>query len=252
MAPAILVGTRKGLFVLKGDETRRKWEFEGPHLSGWDVFHAMKHDGSLYAAANHGVYGATVQRSDDGGKTWERSEALGLPEDTELTLEKTWHVEPGTNGNTLWLGGAPGVLFRSDDRGESWEPVMSLIQHPTRERWNPGAGGMCTHSIQVRPDRPEYDLHRDLRCRRLPQRRRWRNVGAEEQRHGRRLQRGRPLPRARPVRPQGTPASGAGGPSLAAEPLRRLSHGRQGRELGASRGQRTSELASAFRSRSTT
>ena len=151
MAPAILVGTRKGLFVLKGDETRRKWELEGPHLSGWDVFHAMKHDGSMYAAANHGVYGATVQRSDDGGKTWERSEGLGLPEDHELTLEKTWHVEPGPSG-TLWLGGAPGVLFRSANRGESWEPVMSLIDHPTRERWNPGAGGMCTHSIQFDPE----------------------------------------------------------------------------------------------------
>ena len=114
----------------------------------------MKDDGSIFAAANHGVYGATVQRSDDGGKTWERSEGLGLPEDHELTLEKTWHVEPGPSG-TLWLGGAPGVLFRSDDRGESWEPVMSLIDHPTRERWNPGAGGMCTHSIQFHPDRPE-------------------------------------------------------------------------------------------------
>src|SRR6476620_3742270 len=151
MAPAILVGTRKGLFVLKGDETRREWELEGPHLAGWDVFHAMKHDGSMYAAANHGVYGATVQRSDDGGKTWERSEGLGLPEDHELTLEKTWHLEAGPN-ETLWLGGAPGVLFRSVDRGQSWEPVTSLIDHPTRKRWNPGAGGMCTHSIQFDPE----------------------------------------------------------------------------------------------------
>ena len=69
MSPAILVGTRKGLFVLKGDEGRRDWEVEGPHLSGWDVFHAAKDDGSIFAAANHAVYGATVQRSDDGGKT---------------------------------------------------------------------------------------------------------------------------------------------------------------------------------------
>ncbi len=153
MTPAILVGTRKGLFVLKGDEARREWELEGPYLTGWDVFHAVKDDGSIFAAANHAVYGATVQRSGDRGKTWERSEGLGLPEDTGLTLEKTWHVEPG-HGNTLWLGAAPGVLFRSDDRGENWEPVMSLIQHETRERWNPGAGGMCTHSIQVHPTDP--------------------------------------------------------------------------------------------------
>ena len=154
MSLGILVGTRKGLFVLKGDEGRRDWEVEGPYLSGWDVFHAVKDDGSIFAAANHAVYGATVQRSDDGGKTWERSEGLGLPEDHELTLEKTWHVEPGTDG-TLWLGAAPGVLFRSSDRSESWEPVLSLIDHPTRERWNPGAGGMCTHSIQIDPADPQ-------------------------------------------------------------------------------------------------
>ena len=120
MTPAILVGTRKGLFVLRGDDARRDWALEGPYLSGWDVFHAMKDDGSIFA------------------------------EDHELTLEKTWHVEPGPNG-TLWLGGAPGVLFSSADRGQSWEPLTSLIDHPTRERWNPGAGGMCTHSIQFDP-----------------------------------------------------------------------------------------------------
>src|SRR5215207_8325647 len=154
MSLGILVGTRKGLFILRGDEDRRSWEVEGPMLSGWEVFHAVKDDGSIFAAANHGVYGATVQRSDDGGKTWERSEGLRLPEDHELTLEKTWHVEPGPDG-TLWLGAAPGVLFRSSDRGESWEPVLSLIDHPTRDRWNPGAGGMCTHSIQIDPADPQ-------------------------------------------------------------------------------------------------
>ena len=136
MAPSILVGTRKGLFLLKGDEVRREWDVEGPYLAGWDVFHAMRDDGSIFAAANHAVYGATVQRSDDGGQTWERSEDLGLPEDHELTLEKTWHVEAGPD-ETLWLGGAPGLLFRSADRGLSWDPVTSLIDHPTRERWNP-------------------------------------------------------------------------------------------------------------------
>jgi photosystem II stability/assembly factor-like uncharacterized protein len=151
---AILVGTQKGLFVLRGDDDRRDWTVEEPMLPGWDVFHAMKHDGSLFVAANNFVYGGTVQRSDDGGKTWQRSEGLGLPEESELTLEKTWHVEPGHDG-VLWLGGAPGVLFRSEDRGETWEPVQSLIEHPTRERWQPGAGGMCTHSIQVDPNDPQ-------------------------------------------------------------------------------------------------
>jgi photosystem II stability/assembly factor-like uncharacterized protein len=101
------------------ETTTATWTVEEPSLPGWEVFHAIEHDGTLYAAANNFVYGATVQRSKDGGKTWERSEGLGLPEETGLTLEKTWHVEPG-HGDTLWLGAAPGALFRSDDRGENW------------------------------------------------------------------------------------------------------------------------------------
>jgi len=154
----VLAGTRKGLFFLRGDDSRRRWEVDEPALEGWEVFHATQdlRDGSLYAAANHGVYGATVQRSTDGGKTWTRSEGLGLPEDSELKLEKTWHVEPGRDSEPgrLWLGGAPGVLFRTDDSGENWEVVPSLLEEPTRERWNPGAGGMCTHSIQLDADDP--------------------------------------------------------------------------------------------------
>src|SRR5829696_5874144 len=97
MGVAVLVGTRKGLFVLTGDETRREWSVEGPHLTGWDVFHAIRdpRDGALHAATNNWVYGATAHRSRDLGKTWERAEGIGLPEDSELTWEKSWHVEPG-------------------------------------------------------------------------------------------------------------------------------------------------------------
>ena len=243
MAPAILVGTRKGLFVLKGDETRRTWELEGPHLSGWDVFHAMKHDGSLYAAANHGVYGATVQRSDDGGKTWERSEGLGLPEEHELTLEKTWHVEPGHERRRSGSAARRASSSAPADRGESWEPVMSLIDHPTRERWNPGAGGMCTHSIQFDPDERPDDVRR---ASPLPAC----SAATTVARRGRRRTRARPRTSTRTT---ASPSSASAstrcslhpeqdGPPLAAEPLRRLSHGRQRRELGAARGQRPSEL----------
>jgi photosystem II stability/assembly factor-like uncharacterized protein len=152
VSPLLLVGTRKGLFLLRGDESRREWKLEGPLLSGWEVFHAIRdtRDGAVYLAANNWVYGATVQRSDDLGESWERSEGLGLPEDSELTLEKSWHVEPGADGD-LYLGAAPGVLFRSANRGETWDVNRGLLEHPTRERWQPGAGGMCTHSIQVDP-----------------------------------------------------------------------------------------------------
>jgi photosystem II stability/assembly factor-like uncharacterized protein len=155
MGILILAGTRKGLFLLTGDDDRRRFELEGPLLPGWDVYHAAAdpRDGSLYLCANHFVYGGTVHRSDDGGRTWERSEGLGLPEETGLKLEKTWHVEPGhaDEPDTLWLGGAPGVLFRSDDGGDTWQVNRGLLEHPTREQWLPGAGGMCCHSIQIDP-----------------------------------------------------------------------------------------------------
>jgi hypothetical protein len=155
----ILAGTRKGLFRLRGDDDRRKWEIEGPLLKGWEVFHAVRdrRDGAIVACTNNWVYGASVHRSADDGGSWERSDGLGLPEGSDLTLEKTWHVEPGhpSQPDTIWLGAAPGVLFRSDDRGASWEPVRGILEHPTRERWMPGAGGMCCHSISLDPDDPQ-------------------------------------------------------------------------------------------------
>jgi photosystem II stability/assembly factor-like uncharacterized protein len=155
MAKMILAGTRKGLFLLRGNGDHSSFEVSEPVLAGWEVYHAMQdpRDGSLWAAANNWVYGATVHRSTDNGKTWNRSESLGLPEDGELKLEKSWHVEPGraSEEGRLWLGAAPGVLFRTDDHGETWEVNEGLLNHPTREQWNPGAGGMCTHSIQVDP-----------------------------------------------------------------------------------------------------
>jgi len=155
MPVVVLAGTKKGLFLLRSDELRHGWTLAGPHLVGWSVYHAIldPRDGVLHACTNHEVYGATVHRSRDLGKTWERAEELGLPEDSELKLERTWHVEPGhvDQPDTLWLGAAPGVLFRSDDGGATWEVVEGLLTHPTRERWHPGAGGMCCHSIQLDP-----------------------------------------------------------------------------------------------------
>jgi photosystem II stability/assembly factor-like uncharacterized protein len=153
VAAEVLVGTRKGLFLLTSED-RRSWDVDGPHLTGWEVFHAVRdrRDGTVYAATNSFVYGGTVHRTRDFAD-WERAEELGLPEESGLTLEKTWHVEPGRpdEPGRLWLGAAPGALFRSDDGGVTWEPVRSVLEHPTRERWQPGAGGMCCHSIQLDP-----------------------------------------------------------------------------------------------------
>jgi photosystem II stability/assembly factor-like uncharacterized protein len=154
-----LVGTRKGLFLLRCDNDRRRWHVDGPLLDGWAVFHATvdPRDGTVYAAANHVVYGPTVQRSTDTGETWKRSRQIGLPAESGLTLEATWHIEPGLpeEPETLYLGGAPGVLFRSDDRGETWEVNRGILEHATRERWFPGAGGMSCHSIQLDPRDPQ-------------------------------------------------------------------------------------------------
>lgn len=158
MGVGLLIGTRKGLFLLSASDDRREWDVSGPHLKGWEVFHAVAdpRDGAVYAATNSFVYGATVHRSADRGETWTRAEELGLPEESGLTLEKTWHVEPGREGEEgrLWLGGAPGVLFKTDDAGTTWQAVEGVVGHPTRDKWNPGAGGMCCHSVQLDPDEP--------------------------------------------------------------------------------------------------
>ena len=154
-----LVGTRKGLFLLRGDEDRRGWRVDGPLLDGWGVYHARidARDGTFYAATNHLVYSPTVQRSTDGGKTWQRSKRIGLPERSGLTVNAVWHIEPGLprQPGTLYLGADPGVLFRSDDAGETWEPNRGILEHPTRDRWFPGAGGLCCDSIQLDPGDPQ-------------------------------------------------------------------------------------------------
>jgi photosystem II stability/assembly factor-like uncharacterized protein len=159
MGVTLVVGTRKGLFLVHGDDERRSFEVEGPLLPGWSVNHAIAdpRDGALYACANSWVYGGTVQRSTDRGRTWERSEGLGLPEGSELKLASTWHLEPGhaSQAGTLWLGGEPGVLFRSDDSGASWQANDAVLGHATRDRWNPGAGGLITHSITLDADEPQ-------------------------------------------------------------------------------------------------
>jgi photosystem II stability/assembly factor-like uncharacterized protein len=150
-----LVGTQKGLFLVRGDDGRRQWDVDGPLLDGWGVYHATAdpRDGTVYAATNHRVYGPTVQRSADAGRTWTRSKQIGLPAESGLTLAATWHVEPGRQDEpqTLYLGADPGVLFRSEDGGETWQVNRGILEHPTRDRWFPGAGGMALHSIQLDP-----------------------------------------------------------------------------------------------------
>ena len=242
MGVAVLVGTRKGLFVITSDESRRDWSVEGPHLTGWDVFHAMRdpRDGTLHAATNNWVYGATAHRSRDLGKTWERAEGIGLPEESELKWEKSWHVEPGhaDEPETLWLGGTPGALFRSGDGGSTWEPVQSLIEHPTREQWNPGAGGLCCHSIQMDPSDPKriyIAISAAGTFRSDDGGETWepKNSGVAAD-----FFPDNPFPEVGHCVPQAARPPGAAGAALAAEPLRRLPLGRPRRQLGTARGER--------------
>ena len=156
IAVLALVGTRKGLFLLRGDDDRTSWQVEGPLLDGWGVYHAIvdERDGTIYAAANHLVYGPTVQRSTDGGKTWRRSRQIGLPEESGLMVNATWHVEPGPEQpGTLYLGGDPACSSAPTTRGETWEANRGILEHPTRDRWLPAPAG-CAAFDPARPQRP--------------------------------------------------------------------------------------------------
>lgn len=155
----VLAGTRKGAFVYRGDLRRRSWKLSEPILPGWSVYHmAADVRGStprLFAGAKHWAWGPCVARSDDLGKTWEqRSPGLGFPKDMEKAIENVWCVAPGHQGQdgVIFAGTQPAGLFRSDDRGEHWEPVDGINRHETAPKWSgTGGGDSCLHSIEMDP-----------------------------------------------------------------------------------------------------
>ena len=113
--------------------------------------------GTLSCCTATYAYGATVHRSPDGGRTWERAQEIGLPQESGLALERTWYLRPGPESRPgeLWLGAAPGALLRSQDGGQTVQALPGILFHPTRERWQPFAGGLCCHSIQIHPAHPD-------------------------------------------------------------------------------------------------
>ena len=151
----LLVGTRRGLFVATTDSERLAWRLDGPHIEGYEVFHAIadpRDAGTAYAATNHPVWGAHIYRSSDGGAHWEQlPQRPAFPADSGHELRAIWHLAAGAadRPGRLYAGTEPGALFVSDDAGESWEWVRSLEAHPTRELWQPAKGGLALHSIQI-------------------------------------------------------------------------------------------------------
>lgn len=166
----VLVGTRKGAFILTSDGKREQWNVDGPHFGGWEMYHikgSPADPNRIYASQTSGWFGQLIQRSDDGGKTW-------TPVDNKFTYDgvpgthqwydgtphpwefkRVWHLEPSlTDPDTVYAGVEDAALFRSRDGGNSWEELSGLRKHGSCPRWQPGAGGMCLHSVILDPSDP--------------------------------------------------------------------------------------------------
>ncbi|MGH7821830.1 MAG: WD40/YVTN/BNR-like repeat-containing protein [Candidatus Binatia bacterium] len=163
----VLVGTRKGAFVIESDAARERWEVAGPHFGGWEVYHlkaSPAEPNRLYASQGTGWFGQLIQRSDDGGKSWEAVGNTfvydGVP-GTHLWYDGTphpwefarvWHLEPSlADPDTVYAGVEDAALFRSTDGGKTWHELAGLRTHASASSWQPGAGGMCLHTILLDP-----------------------------------------------------------------------------------------------------
>ena len=166
----VLVGTRKGAFVLSSDASRERWEIAGPHFPGWEIFHVKGSPADterLYASQYSAWFGQLTQRSSDGGKTWEpvgnRFLYDGVPGTHEWydgtphpwEFKRVWHLEPSlSDPDTIYAGVEDAALFRSSDGGQTWQEFPGLRGHRSGPRWQPGAGGMCLHTVLLNPSEP--------------------------------------------------------------------------------------------------
>ena len=167
----ILAGTRKGAFILNADGARKEWKVSGPHFGGWEMYHikgSPADPNRLYASQSSGWFGQLIQRSDDGGETWKPVGNKFLYDGVPGThqwydgtahpweFKRVWHLEPSlTDPDTLYAGVEDAALFRSTDAGETWQEVSGLRKHGSGPHWQPGAGGMCLHTILLDPADPK-------------------------------------------------------------------------------------------------
>jgi hypothetical protein len=166
----LLIGTKKGAFILTADGKREQWEINGPHFAGWEIYHAKgspAHPDRLYASQTSGWFGQIIQRSEDGGKTWGNAgnefKYHGVPgthkwyDGTQHPWEfkRVWHLEPSlTDPDTVYAGAEDAALFKTMDGGSTWEELPGL-RTAKGDLWQPGAGGMCLHTIIIHPEHPE-------------------------------------------------------------------------------------------------
>jgi photosystem II stability/assembly factor-like uncharacterized protein len=167
----ILVGTRKGAFVLTSDERRKSWDVSGPHFAGWEIYHLKASPADpdrIYASQSSSWFGQQIQRSNDGGKTWDPVDNKfaydgipgthqwydGTPHPWEF--KRVWHLEPSlTDPDVVYAGVEDAALFRTSDGGKSWSELAGLRGHGSGPHWQPGAGGMCLHTIVLDPADPK-------------------------------------------------------------------------------------------------
>jgi photosystem II stability/assembly factor-like uncharacterized protein len=163
----VLVGTRKGAFVLTADGKRDDWDVSGPHFGGWEIYHLKGSPADpdrLWASQSSGWFGQIIQRSEDGGRSWNPVgndfRYAGVPgthqwyDGTAHPWEfaRVWHLEPSlTDPDAVHAGVEDAALFRSSDGGATWEERPGLREHGSGPRWQPGAGGMCLHTILADP-----------------------------------------------------------------------------------------------------
>jgi photosystem II stability/assembly factor-like uncharacterized protein len=166
----VLVGTRKGAFVLTSDGKREQWDVSGPHFAGWEIYHvkgSAADPNRLYASQSSGWFGQLIQRSNDGGKTWEavgnKFAYDGIPGTHQWydgtphpwEFKRVWHLEPSLgDADTVYAGIEDAALFRSTDGGQTWQELSGLRGHGSGPQWQPGAGGMCLHTIILDPSDP--------------------------------------------------------------------------------------------------